>query len=300
LPQGTRIGNWVIQQRLGKGGMGVVYLARHHDLDTPVAIKYLSPVLSKDPGFRTRFDNEARTQAQLRHPNIAHLQDYGEQDGTIYIHRDVTSSNVMLDHFGVAKVMDFGIAIVEGGKRVTTAGVALGTPQYMSPEQIRRPGEVDHRTDIYSMGIVLYELLTGRVPFDANSDFEIKHAQVSDPPPPPRSVNPAIPEELERIVLKALEKEPKQRYMGCAEFSRALEDFAHKLRPPTVTLTSPKIGDAWQIGSYQTITWTASATLGGPLAAIEIEVSKEQDLLAERQLVEEVAARCNPPQFSPS
>ena len=321
VPEGALVGNWIIEDRLGKGGMGVVYRGRHKDLDTQVAIKFLSPVLSQDPGFRNRFNQEAQTQARLRHPNIAHLQDKGEREGIIYmvieyleggtladkvqgspsrlplpdllrwtrealagleyahqqkiVHRDVTASNVMLDHRGVAKIADFGIAIVAGGKRLTGPEARpIGVPQYMSPEQITRPGEIDYRTDIYSMGIVLYELLTGRVPFESESDFETRRAQVTDPPPPPRSINPAIPEGLERIVLKAIEKQPNQRYSSCAEFSRALDDLESKLRPPSVNVTSPKPGDTWQAGSFQTIAWTANAAAGKTLTAIEIEVSK--------------------------
>jgi len=143
------------------------------------------------------------------------------------IHRDVKPSNLLLDGAGEVKVTDFGIAVVLGGRRLTRTGVSLGTPHYMSPEQIRRPKDVDHRSDVYSMGLVLYELLTGRVPFesDTGSDFDVQHAQVNHAPPPLREFNPGLPEDLEGIVLKALAKEPDDRYGGCGAFARALEEF---------------------------------------------------------------------------
>jgi serine/threonine protein kinase/thioredoxin-like negative regulator of GroEL len=141
------------------------------------------------------------------------------------IHRDLKPSNIMLDRDSHAHVMDFGIALVMGGRRMTSTGVAIGTAEYMSPEQISRPKDLDHRTDVYSMGIVLYEMLTGRVPFERDTEFAVKSAQVSDPPPPPRTVNPQIPEPLERIVMRALAKDPNYRYSGCGEFARTIETF---------------------------------------------------------------------------
>lgn len=147
--------------------------------------------------------------------------DYAHQRRVI--HRDIKPSNIMFDESGIVKVMDFGIALVMGGKRLTSTGVTMGTPEYMSPEQIVRPKELDHRTDVYSMGIVLYEMLAGRAPFQGDTDFSIRAAQVNDPPPPLRYVNPAISEGLQQVVMKALAKDPNQRYSGCGEFIAALD-----------------------------------------------------------------------------
>ncbi len=265
------IGSWLLKSKIGEGGMGEVYLARHTKLGTPAVIKALSKILTYDDVFRQRFFQEARTQAQLRHPHIAQLFDYIEQDrqaflvieylegGTLaeaiekargpipilqalmwaqqalqaldmahqrgIIHRDVKSTNILLDEHGQAKVSDFGIVKVIGGRNLTTADISLGTPQYMSPEQIRQPNQIDHRTDVYSMGIVLYELLTGKVPFDSDSDFEIRHAQVLQAPPPPREVNPKISQSIEDITLKALSKDPADRFLGCGEFYRAIKEY---------------------------------------------------------------------------
>ena len=149
--------------------------------------------------------------------------DYAHQRGVI--HRDIKPSNLMFDESGNLKVMDFGIALVMGGRRLTSTGVTMGTPEYMSPEQIARPKDVDHRTDVYSMAIVLYEMLAGRPPFQGDTDFSIRAAQVNNPPPPLRYLNPSIPEALDQAVMRALAKDPNQRYSGCGEFINALERF---------------------------------------------------------------------------
>jgi phosphate transport system substrate-binding protein len=265
----TVIGNWIVDRLLGQGGMGKVYLARHRHLNTLAALKVLNPSLTHDESFRSRFLQEAQTQSQLEHPNIARVIDYIEHEGQYYlvaeyvpggtladvihnsgapidvmralawtkqalsaldyahqrgvIHRDVKPSNIMFDAAGNVKVLDFGVALVMGGRRLTSAGVTLGTPEYMSPEQITQPLNVDHRTDVYSTGIVLYEMLTGRAPFHGDTDFAVKAAQVSEPPPPLGQINPAIPPAVEQVVMRAIAKDPNQRYSGCGEFIVALD-----------------------------------------------------------------------------
>ncbi|HEX4966514.1 MAG TPA: serine/threonine-protein kinase [Thermoanaerobaculia bacterium] len=157
--------------------------------------------------------------------------DYAHQHGVI--HRDIKPSNLMFDEAGRPKVVDFGIALTLDGRRLTTTG-SLGTPHYMSPEQIRRPLDIDHRTDVYAMGIVLYEMLAGHPPFDAESDFDLRFAQVNEPPKPLREQNPEIPEELEAIVMRALAKNPDERYSGCGEFARALAAFEKPVAMPPI------------------------------------------------------------------
>ena len=136
------------------------------------------------------------------------------------VHRDMKPSNVLIDNTGRARIMDFGIAILAGAaeKRLTAAGSAIGSPWYMSPEQIERPHEVDQRTDIYSLGIVLYEMLTGDVPFDGETDFSVQYQQIKSPPPDPRERNAEISGELAQIVLKAMAKDPAERFQNCSEF----------------------------------------------------------------------------------
>src|SRR5262245_10708905 len=152
--------------------------------------------------------------------------DYAHQQAVI--HRDVKPSNILVDRDGRAFLTDFGIALMMGQERRTRTGVAVGTPHYMSPEQIRRPRGVDHRTDVYSFGCVLYEMLTGRPPFDAgdaeeDTDYVIKDAHVNRTPEPVRRWNPAIPEAINAIVMQALAKNPDDRFVSCGEFVRALE-----------------------------------------------------------------------------
>ncbi|MGA2263007.1 MAG: protein kinase, partial [Acidobacteriota bacterium] len=145
------------------------------------------------------------------------------------IHRDLKSSNIMLTRDGVAKVMDFGIAKVEGGKSLTASGALVGTVFYMSPEQVR--GEpLDARADLYSFGIILFELLTGRVPFKDGSEFSIMINQVQMPPPPPTQLLPDIPSDIENVVLRCLNKRPEDRYQNAGEVLAALEAFQEQER----------------------------------------------------------------------
>ncbi|HVQ14421.1 MAG TPA: serine/threonine-protein kinase, partial [Vicinamibacterales bacterium] len=142
------------------------------------------------------------------------------------VHRDIKPSNLMLDENRNVRVIDFGIARVFGDKRLTRTGDgAIGTPCYMSPEQIRTLDEVDHLTDVYAAGVVLYELLTGTVPFDGPTDFTIKEKIIHQAPPPMATRKAGIDPALEKIVFKALAKAPKQRHGGCGEFAIALDRY---------------------------------------------------------------------------
>ncbi|MFL6260512.1 MAG: protein kinase domain-containing protein [Thermoanaerobaculia bacterium] len=146
--------------------------------------------------------------------------DYAHSKGVI--HRDVKPSNVMIADSDLVKLTDFGIALLVGDKRLTASHSTVGTPIYMSPEQILRPRSVDHRTDIYSAAVVLFEMLAGRPPFDAETEYEIKKLQVETPAPDLREVNPGIPERMAHALTVALRKDPEERFPSAGAFARAL------------------------------------------------------------------------------
>jgi serine/threonine protein kinase len=166
--------------------------------------------------------NEALAMAR----DVLDALDYAHQKGVI--HRDVKPSNILIDAEGHACLTDFGIALAIGKNRLTRTGTSLGTPHYMSPEQIRTPRTLDHRTDVYSFGCVFYELLAGRPPFSEaadsdDTDFSLKEAHVYKQPDSIRKWNPKIPGWLDALVLRALAKNPDQRFSGCGEMRRALD-----------------------------------------------------------------------------
>lgn len=247
-----------IHQRLARGGMAQVYLARDRTLDRPVAVKELVPEFATDPSFVERFRREAQAAANLAHPNIVGVYDWGTQDGTYFIvmeyvdgpslsqvirkdgplhprraaeiasevaaalgfahsrgvvHRDVKPGNVLLTATGQSKVTDFGIAraLSSPDDDLTQAGSVMGTATYFSPEQAQGM-PVDPRSDLYSLGVVLYEMVTGRPPFNGDTPLAIAYKHVQDEPAPPSTVVPEVPRGLEAIIMKLLRKRPDDRY----------------------------------------------------------------------------------------
>jgi serine/threonine protein kinase len=231
-----------------------------------VAIKVLPRRMSDSDVFTARFRREARLLAQLQHPHILPVFDYGEAEGYPYIvmpfivsgtladilrkqrlslseigrvitqigdalsyahasgmiHRDIKPSNILIDEGGNCLLTDFGLArMTESEDKLTTSGLIIGTPAYMSPEQ-GTGSETDPRSDIYSLGIILYEMLTGRVPFMAETPYAVVYKHVQDPPPSARELNPSLSEELELVLLNCLAKNPDERYQTANAFVRAV------------------------------------------------------------------------------
>ncbi|MBI5877187.1 MAG: protein kinase [Chloroflexi bacterium] len=263
---GQEIGTYQIVERVGEGGMAAVYRAHQPSLNRDVAIKVLSGKHADEDVFRQRFEREAKAVAQLTHPHIVPIHDFGEdrvhgvqyivtdyiKGGSLHdalkrglpmanalaiiaqvadaldyahahgvVHRDIKPGNILLTEDGRALLTDFGIAKIAEATQYTETGAVIGTPAYMSPEQITGAA-VDGRSDVYSLGIVCYELLAGQPPFRADTPLAVLHQQVYDPPPPLRQLNPRVPGELERVVARALAKDRAQRYRTAGEFAAAL------------------------------------------------------------------------------
>jgi hypothetical protein len=266
-------GKYRIGTELGRGGMGVVYMAEDTKLRRTVALKFLPPELSLDPETKERFILEAQAAAVLDHPNICTVHEVEESEGITYIamafiegqtlrekilkrplpveeavdigiqvaegleeahkrgivHRDIKSGNIMVKDDGQAKIMDFGLAKVVGGPVITREAKTMGTVAYMSPEQAR--GEAtDYRTDIWSLGVVLYETLTGELPFLGERETSIMYAIVHEEPRPLEKLKPGIPEELSKIVKRALKKDRDARYASAAEMARELRNYRDSAR----------------------------------------------------------------------
>jgi serine/threonine protein kinase len=292
-----------IIERIGIGGMGLVYRGRHLTFNELCAIKIVNSEIAKDANFLRRFQTEAVVTRKLRHPNAVRVDDFDyTEDGRPFIvmelvegknlseiiqtegalpvprairiarqvasaiavahrlgivHRDLKPGNVVLtiDENGqeVAKVLDFGIAKLReaaGETRLdmTMTGMVVGTPLYMSPEQFmgkKAAGDVDGRTDIYSLGVVLYQMVTAQLPFDAETPYALMLQHMQEPVRPPHELKPEfhIPETLSRVILKAMEKSREQRFQTAEELIAAL-DQVETVTVPQVTTPKAELGNS--------------------------------------------------------
>lgn len=267
LPK-TLAGRYRVGDPIGRGGMGMVAKARDEVLDRTVAVKLLKDSLSDDEDAVRRFQREARIAAGLGHPGIAHVFDFGEEDGVPFIvmeyldgqdlhtrikhegrmdpveaavivahvadalqhahaagavHRDVKPSNIFLTRGGEVKLTDFGIARTTGQATVTATGAVMGTYLYLSPEQIEGDSATP-QSDLYSLGCVLYQLLTGQPPFEAETPLSAAMAHVRKPVPDPREINPDVPDEIAAVVSRAMAKNPGERFSSAREMAVALRE----------------------------------------------------------------------------
>lgn len=268
------LNRYEILEKLGEGGMGVVYKARCNILNRFVAIKVLKKDLNKSKDFITRFKREANSIASLSHPNIVNIHDVGYEDEINFlvmeyvngkslteiisengrlstektvdiavqiskaleiahrnniIHRDIKPDNILITEDNVVKLMDFGIAKVTDSVNLTSTNVVVGSVHYLSPEQAKGD-PVDYKTDLYSLGIVMYQMLIGQVPFKGESSVYTLLKHINEPVIPPKKIVADISEEVNLIVLKLLEKEPKNRIQTAKELNEALNEINNNLK----------------------------------------------------------------------
>ena len=312
---GTRLAQYEIVERLGGGGMAVVYRAVQQPLGREVALKALSSELFQDEGFVKRFETEAKTLAKLDHPNILPIYDFEVIDGNAFltmplirggtlrdilnrgpldaltawrylreigdglqhahdagiVHRDLKPTNVLIHTDGRAMLADFGLARGAGQPtHLTTIGLAIGTPGYMAPEQVMGH-DVDKRADIYAMGVLTFEMLTGRLPFIGSNRMEVAYATVNNPIPSAVKINAKLPDELDVLLARVLAKDPAQRPQTVRELLAQMARLPQRrTSPPGVASTPAAAAASNPAGGVAMLPRPATASNGPDTAAMRV------------------------------
>ncbi|MFI5251685.1 MAG: protein kinase [Bacteroidota bacterium] len=287
---GQSISHYKILEKLGEGGMGIVYKAEDTNLKRIVALKFLPSHLSASEADKARFIQEAQAASSLNHPNVCTIHDIQEHDGQMFIvmefvdgqtlrekkssitmkqaidigiqiadglaaahekgiiHRDIKPDNIMVRKDGIVQIMDFGLAKLRGVSKLTKEGSTIGTAGYMSPEQVQGL-ETDHRSDIFSFGVLLFELLTGQLPFKGVHETAIAYEIVNVDAPPMSSIKPEIDSALDAIVLECLAKEPSERSQSIAEVAKDLRRYKRESSRQHLSRSFPAQSAIRQIGA---------------------------------------------------
>ena len=310
---GRTISHYKITEKLGEGGMGVVYKAEDTKLERTVALKFLAAHLLNDEEAKARFLREAKAAAALDHPNICTVYEVGEAEGKIFIsmafikgeslearieqgplplkdalgigrqiaegleaaheesvvHRDIKPANVMVDAKGRATIMDFGLAHLTEASRLTKTDQTMGTVAYMSPEQAQGM-EVDNRSDVWALGVVLYEMVCGQRPFQGQYDQALLYEIVHQEPEPLTGVRAGVPMELEFIVGKCLAKDRNDRPSSAEEIARDLRTLGEKLKSGRSTILRAGIVTGPPAGSTQSPAQAESPSIPHPLVKYRV------------------------------
>ncbi len=291
-------GKYILEGQLATGGMGSVWVARHVDLEVPVAIKFMGPEVAESEEGRNRFEREAKAAAFLQSPHVVNVQDYGVDDGLAYIamellvgedledrlfrvgrlsleetlailkqaskalrraqdigivHRDLKPQNLFLTKVDegeeILKILDFGIAKETGptllAAKASNTGQIIGSPHYMSPEAVRGVRDIDHRSDLWSLGVIVFQCVTGRLPFPSEVVGDVMGMILADPLPRATDIAPDLPPEMDEFFERALCRDRTKRFQTAREMTEAFADIlgapvsGFSVRPPLVRSTPP-------------------------------------------------------------